>query len=160
MHKRLSPIHQLYLCHYLHIKTTGKPGKALCFNTFLPANNRDFTGCETGSIANISFVLLSGVTAHVHFRVRPWISKPSRVRQPSCQIPSYVFFVIMRGYDSPPPFINTESVILQNAPHSQCLLAMGRIAFVGLWRSLRKKFAKLKKFKGGTEKHSLVLTGG
>lgn len=32
---------------------------------------------------------------------------------------------------------------------------MGRIAFVGLWRSLRKKFAKLKKFKGETEKHSL-----
>ena len=43
-------IPQLYLCPYVHIKTTGKPGKALCFNTFLPANNRDFTGCETGSL--------------------------------------------------------------------------------------------------------------
>ena len=129
MHKRLSSIHQLYLCPYLHIKTTGKPEKALCFNTFLPANNRDFTGCENGSIANISLVLLSCVTAHVHFRVHPWISKPSRVRQPSCQVPSYDFPVIMRGYGSPPPVINTESVILRNAPHSQGLKAMGRMAF-------------------------------
>ena len=129
MHKRLSPIHQLYLCPYLHIKTTGKPGKALCFNTFLSANNREFTGSKTGSIANISFVLLSGVTAYVHFRVHPWISKPSRVRQPSCPVPSYDFSVIMRGYGSPPPVINTESVILQNAPYSQGLKAMGRMAF-------------------------------
>ena len=57
--------------------------------------------------------------------------------------------------DSPPPVINTESVILQNAPHSQYLQAMGRMAFVGLWRSLRKKFEKLKKFNGGIGKHSL-----
>ena len=60
----------------------------------------------------------------------------------------------MRGYGSPPPIINTESVILRNAPHSQSLKAMGRIAFVGLWRSLRKKFEKLKKFKCETENHS------
>ena len=31
--------------------------------------------------------------------------------------------------------LNTESVILQNAPHSQGLKAMGRMAFVGLWQS-------------------------
>ena len=55
---------------------------------------------------------------------------------------------------SPPPLINTESVILQNVPHSQYLQAMGRIAFVGLWRSLRKKFEKMDKFNGGIGKHS------
>ena len=33
------------------------------------------------------------------------------------------------GYASPPPVINTESVILRNAPHSQGLKAMGRMAF-------------------------------
>ena len=82
-----------------------------------------------------------GMTAHVHYRVHPWISKPSRVRQPSCQVPSYDFSVIMRGYGSPPPSLNTESVILQNAPHSQCLLAMGRMAFYGAIGRLQNKFA-------------------
>ena len=103
--------------------------KALCFNTFLPANNRKFTGSKAGSIANISFVLLSGVTAYVHFRVHPWISSLKAVRYPSCSVPSYVFFVIIPIGGSPPPIINTESVILQNAPHSQYLLVMGRIGF-------------------------------
>ena len=56
--------------------------------------------------------------------------------------------MVRTGCPSPPPLINTESVILQNAPHSQSLKTMGRIAFVGLWRSLRKKFAEVGKFKG------------
>ena len=98
------------------------------------------------------------MTAHVHFRVHPWISSVKAVWQPSCQVPSYDFFVIMRGYGSPPPSLNTESVILRNAPHSQCLKTMGRVAFWWFWWNWRKKFAKTYEFKNEREKHSSATT--
>jgi hypothetical protein len=63
--------------------------------------------------------------------------------------------VIIRGCTPPPPVINTESVILQNAPHSQHLPAMGRIAFLwGGW-TLQNKFAKTGEIKGDTYLHGV-----
>ena len=67
----------------------------------------------------------------------------------------YAHDVKQRSDAPPPPIINTESVILQNAPHSQCLLAMGRIAFLwGGW-TLQNKFAKTGEIKGDTYLHGV-----
>ena len=95
------------------------------------------------------------LTADVHFQVRPWISLVRAVWHGFHQVPSYDFSVIMRGYGSPPPVINTESVILQNAPHSQSLLAMRRMAFLWVGWTGQNKFAKTYEFKNEREKHSL-----
>ena len=43
---------------------------------------------------------------------------------------------------SAPPFINTESVILRNAPHSGYLPAMGRMAFFVGWMDLTEEVCK------------------
>ena len=51
--------------------------------------------------------------------------------------------------------LNTESVILRNAPHSQGLKGMGRMAFLWVGWTLQNKFAKTGEIKGDTYLHGV-----